>query len=55
LLPEKCEVIHSFRTDDPTGIKAYWHRRFENKRREGEWFELTAQEIAAFRKRRAFM
>jgi hypothetical protein len=55
LLPEKCEVIHSLRTDDPTGIEAYWHLRFENKRREGEWFELTAKEVAAFKRRRTFM
>jgi hypothetical protein len=49
-LPEKMVLIHSIKTDDPSGIEAYWHRRFEAKRMNGEWFDLNSSEVKAFRR-----
>jgi hypothetical protein len=48
-LPEACILIHSIKTDDPNGIVAYWHKRFDTKRLQGEWFDLNSSEVKAFR------
>ena len=49
-LPERTDLIHSIKTDDPSGIVSYWHKRFETKRMNGEWFDLNSSDIKAFKR-----
>jgi hypothetical protein len=51
-LPERLEVVHVIETDDAVGIERYWHQRFAARRANGEWFDLTRADVAAFRRRR---
>jgi hypothetical protein len=49
-LPEELVLIHSIKTDDPSGVEHYWHRRFESKRMNGEWFNLDLSDLKSFRR-----
>tara|TARA_Y100001949_G_C15986276_1_gene330751 strand:+ start:1123 stop:1863 length:741 start_codon:yes stop_codon:yes gene_type:complete len=49
-LPETITPIHTIQTDDPSGVEQYWHRRFSNKRKKGEWFSLSSQDVASFKR-----
>lgn len=49
-LPERTNLIHAIKTDDPSGVEAYWHKRFETKRMQGEWFDLNSADIKVFKR-----
>ena len=49
-IPVPPKTIHHIETDDPIGVEAYWHKRFVEKRGEGEWFNLSPEDVKSFKR-----
>jgi len=49
-LPETTIMIHKIKTDDPSGVESYWHRRFKDKRMRGDWFNLNSEDVKKFKR-----
>jgi hypothetical protein len=47
-LPYPVEVIHVFKTRNMGEVETHWHRRFKDKRANGEWFVLTDEDVNDF-------
>lgn len=49
-LPDENELIHKVKVDDIDGMEKYWHQRFKSKRKNGEWFNLSADDVKAMKR-----
>ncbi len=49
-IPVPQTTVHRIETDDPVGVAAHWHRRLEEKRGEVESFELSPEDVKAFKR-----
>jgi hypothetical protein len=47
-IPVPPTTVHGIETGDPVGVESYWHSRFADKRGEGEWLELSPEDVKAF-------
>ncbi len=48
-LPYPIEKIHVISTLNDVAVERYWHKRFADKRTNGEWFLLTDDDVIEFR------
>lgn len=55
LLPEDLVPKHEIKTDCPYILEKYFEKRFRAKKKKGEWYDLRAEDIEVFKKRRDFM
>ena len=49
-LPEKIIPIHSIETADITGVETYWLNHFKEKRMNGDWFNLSKNDVSEFKR-----
>ncbi len=48
-LPFDVELVHAIEAFHPLKVEQHWHKRFNQRRRNGEWFVLTEEEVAEFK------
>ena len=48
-LPERETLVHTISTVDSSGVEGYWHKRFDDRRRNGEWFLLSPGDVREFK------
>jgi len=48
--PEPVEVVHKVYTHNLDQAECQWHNRFASKRKNGEWFELSEEDVAEFKR-----
>ena len=44
--PIKLEMIHSISVNQVVSCETYLLRTFRNKKKQGEWFDLAAEDVA---------
>jgi hypothetical protein len=49
-LPFPVEVVYAFKCEHRIDAETYFHRRFAQKRMEGEWFKLDEEDLGEFEK-----
>jgi hypothetical protein len=55
LLPEDLVPKHEIKTDCPYILEKYWEHRFRDKKKQGEWYDLSPSEVNSFKRRREFL
>jgi hypothetical protein len=41
--------VHAIKTDDPDRVERHWLKRFESKRKNREWFQLSGDDTKTFK------
>lgn len=47
-LPFQCQLVHAIKSNNIDSLEYFWHKRFEDKRKNGEWFCLEKDDINEF-------
>jgi len=47
-LPFEVTLVHAISTNDINDSERYWHTKFRTKRLNGEWFNLSEEDVSEF-------
>jgi hypothetical protein len=47
-LPKPVDLVHEIRTNDVGRLERHWHIFFAERRCNGEWFKLAAEDVECF-------